>query len=169
MNPGLLCVMMKSVPCGVHIRIDESPDGDEVLFEESLPPEFFDLPKDDELSPTSNVEVCGRAYHASEWIMVEATVKVAMSLPCSMCNERTVFPIELSPWKQNFSEELVRDGMLDVSEALREAILLEVPLFIKCGGDSCRNINVIRQFLAPTDRVSGDDSEERNQPFLSLL
>jgi uncharacterized metal-binding protein YceD (DUF177 family) len=160
--------MMKRVPKSLRVCIGIGSD-EEISFEESLSPDFLDVPQGDELQAISNVEIVGRAYRVSEWIVVEADVKTSMGLPCSTCNEQTTFPIVLTSWKQNFPEEQARDGTLDITEALREAILLEVPLFVKCGGNECKNIDVIRQYLTSKDSTSEDDGEERNQPFLSLL
>jgi len=160
---------MSKRPCGLRVRIDGSIEGNEVLFEEQLSPDFLDLPQGDELLPVTDIDVCGRAYRASDWIMVEGSVKAQLSLPCATCNERTVFSVEISPWELNLPVDLAKDGMLDLTEVLREAILLEVPFIVKCGGETCRNESEIRKYLAPEGRHQTDDGEERNQPFLSLL
>ena len=142
---------------------------EEVIFENWLSPAFFELPEGDELMALSDIAVSGKAYWTSGWIMVEANAKVIMSLPCSMCNERTECTVELPLWEQTFPEERASEGTLDVTEELRGALLLEVPSFVKCGGDECKNIEDVRQYLVSSDPMSDDDGEERNQPFLSLL
>jgi uncharacterized metal-binding protein YceD (DUF177 family) len=151
------------------IRIDSSNHGKEVVFNERLSPAFLDLPNGDELSLTSDIIVSGRAYQASDWVMIHADVVVSMRLPCAICNEMAEFSVTLMPWEQSMPASSVKNGMLDVSEELREAILLEVPFFIRCNGDTCRNAEEVRKYLVSEDEKAANDGEERNQPFLSLL
>jgi uncharacterized metal-binding protein YceD (DUF177 family) len=158
---------MNTISQGLQIRIDSSQNEGEVLFEEIISRTLLDLHNDDELSPLSDIFVSGKAYRTQEWIMIEAQVKVSMCLPCSMCNEPSSFFIELLPWEESVEVSSVKDGMVDLSQELRDAILLEAPLCIRCGGDACRNIDEFRKYLAPENRTA--DSEEKNQPFLSLL
>ena len=147
---------------GLYIRIDGSQEG-ETLFEEQLDPDFLDLPEGDELVPSSKVTVRGTACRAGEWVVVKGEVETAMELPCAMCNERTVFAVGPFVWKADVPVADVKEGRLDLTEALREAVLLEVPYFVKCGGKVCRNEQTIRQYLAP------NETDERHQPFQSLL
>jgi uncharacterized metal-binding protein YceD (DUF177 family) len=160
---------MNSMPRGLRVRIDGSHSDCEVEFEERLPPKFLDLPHGDELSLVSDILVSGKAYRASEWIMIQANVTVSMHLPCSVCNEMCAFSVELMPWKRSVPASSVKDGMIDVSELLREDILLEVPFFVRCHGDTCRNADEFRKYYVSEDKIPADDGEERNQPFLSLL
>ncbi len=138
-----------------------------MLFEERLPPSFLDLPPDDELSAVSDIEVSGRAYQASEWVLVEGQVKASLRLPCSMCNEMCDVSVALTPWEASVSAEAIKEGIVDLSDELREAILIEVPFFVRCGGDVCRHIDDIKQYLA----ISGPDDQEDEtyQPFRALL
>jgi uncharacterized metal-binding protein YceD (DUF177 family) len=155
-------------PQGLYIRVEGSTDGEETLFEERLDPDFLDLPEGDELVPSSKVEVRGTAYRAGEWIVVEGRVETSMSLPCATCNEQTVFPIGPFVWKIDVLATNVKNGMLDLTEELREAILLEVPHLVKCGGEVCRNESTVRQYLV-SDEHRTDENDERYQPFRSLL
>jgi uncharacterized metal-binding protein YceD (DUF177 family) len=161
--------LTKSTSTGLKVRIDSSLHDDEMAFEERLPPGFLDLPSGDELSPVSDICVSGKAYHASEWILIQAEVTARMRLPCAVCNEMYEFSVELMPWKLSVPASSVKDGMLDVSSELREAILLEVPFFVRCGGDTCLNAEQVSKYFVPEGQFATDDGEERNQPFLSLL
>jgi uncharacterized metal-binding protein YceD (DUF177 family) len=157
------------MPRELRIRIDTSSDDGETVFEEQLSSDFLDLKENDELVAESDIKVLGKVYRASEWVMVEAYVSTTIGMPCAMCNERCSFGIDQMFWEQSVPLSSVRDGVVDLSESLREAILLEIPLFTKCGGDVCRNIDEVRTFLRSEDRAKGDEGEEKNQPFLSLL
>ena len=76
---------MNALTSGLRLRIDGSSQSDDVLFEERLSPTFLDLRPDDELSAASDIVMSGRAYRASEWVMIEGRVTVSMRLPCAVC------------------------------------------------------------------------------------
>ena len=151
---------------GLSIRVDGSADGEGTLFDERLDPAFLDLPEGDELTSSSEVHVHGTAYQTGEWVVIEGSVETTMSLPCAMCNERTVFSVGPFVWKIDIPATDVKNGMVDLTEALREAVLIEVPYLVKCGGEVCRNDSAVRQYLA-SDKT--DEDEELHQPFRSLL
>lgn len=154
-----------SKPHELSVRID----GEETLFEETLSPVFLELPPSDDLVPVSDVDVQGRVYKADEWVVVEGSVEASLSLPCATCNDRTEFRVSISPWELNLPVHEVKHGVLDLTGALREAILLEVPFVIKCGGEECRNRESVSRYLVSEEGGHSDDGEERNQPFRSLL
>lgn len=153
----------------LRVRIDSSRSDSEVVFTERLSRDFFDLASDDELSPQSDILVFGKAYCASEWIMVQALVTTLVCLPCSICDERCLLPIQLKQWEQSIPISSVKNGVIDLSESLREDLLLEVPNFIQCGGDTCKHADELRSYFRAEGTTLADDGEEKNQPFLSLL
>ena len=151
---------------GLHVRIEGSADGEAASFEERLDPKFLDLKEDDELTAPSEVCVRGTACRSGEWVIVEGSVETKMGLPCALCNEPTVFPVGPFVWKTELPASDVKGGEIDLTEALREAVLLEVPYVVKCGGKECRNERLFRQYLAPE---ATEENEERHQPFRTLL
>ena len=157
---------MSKKPHGLRVRIEGSGDKEGTPFEERLEPVFLDLRENDELTAPEEVCVCGTAYRSDEWVVVEGKVETKMELPCSMCNERTVVPIGPFVWKAELPASDVKGGEIDLTEALREAVLLEVPYVVKCGGKECRSDQSIRQYLAPE---ATKENEERHQPFRTLL
>ena len=150
----------------LHIRIEAEAEGEQTPFEEQLDPSFLDLSKDDELTSPSEVRVRGTACRSGEWVLVEGSIETALGMPCSMCNEQTVFSIGPFVWKTDLPATDVKGGEIDLTDALREAILLEVPYVVKCGGKECRNEASFRQYLVPE---ATEENEERHQPFRTLL
>ena len=158
---------MKTSQHGLHVRVDGASGSGEVVFEERLPPSFLDLPPDDEVSAASEIVVSGKAYRASEWIVVEGRVKTSFRLPCAICNEMCEYAVDIRSWEQNIPAKDVVDGVIDLSEPLREAVLIEIPFFAKCGGGTCRNIDDVKRFFRSEE--APEEREETHQPFLSLL
>jgi uncharacterized metal-binding protein YceD (DUF177 family) len=150
----------RGVMQGFQIHTESLKDGGEILLDESLDPSFLDLSEEDELKITSPVRVQGRAYRASDWIVVDAHLSVPVTLHCAMCNEPLLTTIEIKRWV--YEAEPPRDGVLHLEEALREAILIEVPFYPLCNGDSCHNIAEIQQFIHK-------EQAEGNKPFLEAF
>lgn len=142
-----------------HIPIDEQH---EVIVDEQLDPCFFDLSKDDELQAKHPVILEGKIYRASEWLIIEASARTRFTTSCPMCNEPFDIPIELPEWRHQQLLSEISGQTWDVTEALREALLIEVPFFVQCGGSTCRNIQEIEPFIRP-------DSPHGFQPFAHVL
>lgn len=139
--------------------------GEANCFQEALDPSVLELQEGDELSCASEVRVAGRVYRASEWFVVEGRIEAALKMPCMLCNEPFELTIVIPSWRVEVAADAVLNGTLDLTGPLREEILLEVPLFARCGGGECRNADTIRQYLRPAECTR----EEAHQPFLSLL
>lgn len=144
-----------------QIMTDRLNDGEEDPIDESLDPSFLDLAEHDELKVHLPVHVKGKVYKASEWIIVDAVVSVTMTLTCAMCNESFSKELLLKRWVHE--EKVPQNGVLDLKDALREDILLEVPFFSLCNGDSCHNIAEIQQFIRKEQVFEG------HKPFLEAL
>lgn len=144
-----------------RIMSDGLKEGEELILDEKLDPSFLDLSKDDELKISSSVVIQGKVYRASDWIIVDAFVSVPITLRCAMCNEPFIRNIELKRWVHE--EEAPKNGILDLGESLREDILLEVPYFALCSGESCQHITEIKQFIRK------ESPHEGYKPFLAAL
>ena len=143
------------------VMTDSLKEGEDTALDETLDPSILDLAEDDEIKVTSPVLVKGRVYRSSEWVIVDASVSVLVELPCAMCNEPFTRKIDLKRWVHE--QEAPKDGVLNLGETLREAILLEVPFFALCNGESCRNITEIEKFIRK------ECPHEGHKPFLEAL
>ena len=132
-------------------------------FQETLDPSFLDLTGDNEIAPCSNVFVSGQVDLADGWVILQSKIETSLLVSCATCAETFPMSIQIQSWKHQVNERENRNGWIDVTQMLRDEILLEVPLFIVCGGSACTNRESIGQYLVTREK------EEKNQPFLSLL
>ncbi len=144
-----------------QVLTDRLKDGEEDQIDEILDPSFLDLAEDDELTVTLPVQVKGKVYRASEWVIIDALVNVPVTLHCAMCNHPFSKEIVLKRWVHEV--QVPENGVLDMAEALREAILLEVPFFALCNGDTCHNMAEIEKY------IHKEQSFEGHKPFLEAL
>jgi uncharacterized metal-binding protein YceD (DUF177 family) len=144
--------------------IEQCRDGEEILFDEVLEPGFLNLEEDPELSADAPVRVHGKVYRALDWMILNAEVDTSLRVFCSMCNEPFPLACHLKQFVHEQQVSEIKDGTWDVKEALREAILLEVPYFALCGGKNCIHEAEIRPFL----RSNELEEEEGQKPFKDL-
>ena len=122
---------------------------------------FLEL-HDEELSAVQPISLKGTCSLVDGWIIITAHIQATLHAICSMCADDTDIVIDLPHWEH--TEEFSTQNTLDITEAVREAILLEAPFFPLCGGSVCRNIDKIRTFIR-----SEDETEETHTPFRDLL
>jgi len=120
-------------PC---VRIQTS-SFDEVSVQIQCRPSFLELADDDELLPISDVEVVGKAYCVEKSIIFTGNVRACFSLPCAVCNQRFDLNVSLTEWTHEEGWQKVQGREWDLSEPIREALLLQVPFYPRCGGEEC--------------------------------
>lgn len=151
----------------LHIYVDRCVAGQEFELDEQLDPQFLDLLPTDELVPLAPIAVRGKYYRADEWLIVDASITATIQMPCSMCNEKFSFSLQIPRWVHEQQLSQVEGGVWDMSAALRETILIEIPFFALCGTSACKNRSSIQPYLcqSPTAKVS---NEEQYLPFKDL-
>jgi uncharacterized metal-binding protein YceD (DUF177 family) len=148
-----------------EIFIDRLKEGEELSIDEFLEPSCLELKDDDELSASSPIHVQGRVYSASDWVIIDVKVNASVEMKCAMCNNQFTYAIEIPRFVYEKQMSTIEHGKWDVQNELREAILLEVPFFALCNGDSCRNIAEIQQFI----RTEQTSKKGENKPFLEAF
>ncbi len=145
------------------IPVDRCFAGESILLDEQIDPSFLELTEKDELVPASPVHVCGTVYCTDEWIIANARVTASFRLPCSACNEIFTLQIEVPAFSHQEAVEGLKRGFWDVGPSLREAILVEVPFFVRCGGSACAHMDDIQKYFRdPEKEIDG------HQPFRDL-
>lgn len=166
MTPEEDCTVVKAMSHKFCVSSDRCSDGQEEHIEEKLDPSLLDLQGTD-LVASSPILVEGKAYQVSGRMIIDAHVSTTLTTACAMCNEPTSIDIDIPQWLYEQECDSIHGSEWDLTEALREEILLAVPFFTQCGGDVCRNMAEIRTFVRPEEE---NESEGKGyQPFLELL
>jgi hypothetical protein len=140
---------------------DEHQD---ILVDDSVDAQFLDLANDDELQVTKPIVIKGRIYRTSEWLIIDASIRAVFNAACPLCNDSFELPVEIASWNHQQLISDVDGQTWDITEALRESILIEVPFFAQCGGSSCKNYKEVEPF------IRADAPEEcGHQPFAQAL
>lgn len=127
---------------------------------------FLEL-EEEEVSAAEHVNVKIEAYLTESHLILRMSGKTKISLPCSICNELTEVVIEIQNLYHNVPLEEITNGIYDFSEALREGLLLELPLFAECNQGACPKREEIRPYLKKDSSKKNDD-DNQYFPFSDL-
>ena len=133
------------------ILIDRLKGGLSQKIEEALDPSFLG-PSEPELRFTSKVKVKGEAYVTDSHLIVHLKASTKVSMPCAVCNQMIDVGLRSDDFYHTESLEEIRGAVFDYSEALREALLIELPKTVECNGGKCPEREVIEPFLKPPAR-----------------
>jgi len=134
----------------------------EVHIEKMLNPTFLQLSEKDDLTATKPIYLKGMIYPVDQWICIQAEIHATLQLPCATCNEPVSIDISLPKWTHQEERDSINHTCWDLSQPLREAILVEVPFLAYCGNRTCHNRKEIEKFLHKTSQQNG------HQPFANL-
>jgi uncharacterized metal-binding protein YceD (DUF177 family) len=134
------------------ILIDRLKGGQTQKIEEDLPPTFLQV-NEPELKFGSKVHVKGETYLTDEHLIIHLKAKTGFAMPCAVCNEMIESEIKVDNFYFTQPIEEIPSAIFDYSEALREAILIELPRTIECNQGNCRERETIKPFLKSETRV----------------
>lgn len=136
----------------LKIYIDRLKDGHIETLDLELPPSSLNILDERELSFPSPVKIHGEVYLADEHLIICLSLNTVIFLPCSICNERVETPIEIQKSYTTVPLDEIRSAIHDLTEEIRETLLLQVPPFIECHGGSCPERSELKKFMnSPTD------------------
>jgi uncharacterized metal-binding protein YceD (DUF177 family) len=130
----------------LKIYVDRLKEGATEKIAEELPPSFLEV-EEEALRFEKQVVLIGSAYLASDHLVVELNIKTSASTPCIICNEKIDIPLNVVNFRFTIPLSSIRSGVYDYGQEVREALLLEVPRFVECGGGHCPERETINKYL----------------------
>ena len=137
------------------IYVDRLGDGKEELLALSLSPSFMEIDEPD-LRFSTPLAIKGKVYLAEQYLALHYEIHTSFLMRCSICNEWTLVPMDLPLSTCAIPVDELRSHLYDCSQMIREAVLLEIPSYVECGGN-CPGRAELHQFLKGA-RPSRDES-----------
>ena len=119
------------------IKIDQIPDQG-MSFEGDEPPQTLALEPSEEFHPAGPLHYDLYAQRVDEMLIVRGTVSTDMNGCCARCTQIFSTTVTDSGFLRDYSD-LHGEEEVDITEDLREAILLNLPHFPLCD-DACRGL-----------------------------
>jgi uncharacterized metal-binding protein YceD (DUF177 family) len=152
----------------LKIYIDRLKNGQTQKIEESLSPEFLEIDEED-LVFDDPIILHGEAYIANEDLVIQLNIDTFVYLPCSICNDAVHTPITIKNIYLTRLLSEIPSAIFDLTEEIRESILLQTPLFAECNQGRCPERENIRKFLKNEQDIPEiGDKPHYNFPFADL-
>ncbi len=147
------------------IYIDRLKGGHVQKIEESFNPSFLEV-DEDELQFDLPVTVRGEAYLTDDHLVIHLAAATAAEMPCSVCNKMIKTPLTVGNFYHTEPLSEIRDAIYDFREALREALLIELPRTVECNAQTGQGTCPSRETLTPYLR--GKARSETYFPFADI-
>ncbi len=118
------------------ILIDRLKGGQTQKIEEMADPAFLG-PDEPELRFQAKVSVKGEAYLAEADLIIHLKARTKIQMPCAVCNKMIEVHLQVDNFYHAEPIEEIPSAVFDYSEALREALLIELPRTVECNGGTC--------------------------------
>lgn len=145
------------------------PEG--LTLEGQITDDIFQLPPQDHIVPVTPITFRARAYIIDGDLVVEGDFACDFELECSRCLENFIFSVNLTG--HDLAENLENPVEADLTQALREDILLALPVYPHCEeGKIPRRCPAEGKFDSPRQSPqaaeSGGSGEEAPNPWAAL-
>lgn len=151
----------------LQIFVDRLKDGRQEKIRATLSPEVINV-HETELDFKKDVEVDGEAYLAQNELVIRFQVKTVCEKPCNICNEMVVVPLHVQNAYHAVPLEEIKGAVFDLSDQLRETILLEIPAFAECCDGKCPHRAQMGPFLKNKSAKTDQTADEGYNPFARL-
>jgi hypothetical protein len=145
------------------IYIDRLKNGQEI-YDETVPPEFLKI-QEQALHFRENIRIKGMTYLTSTHLITCLNIEASAFIPCCICNEMVRIPITIKNLCLSHPIEEIKTAIFDLSDEIRESILIDIPQFTECNQGKCPHRSFVQQFLNKKSTPSHDTS---HFPFSDL-
>ncbi len=133
------------------ILIDRLKGGHTQKIEEDFDPSFLG-PDEPDLRFPKKVRVKGEAYVTDAHLIIHLKAETQVSMPCAICNQMIGADLKVDSFYHTEPIEEIPSAVFDPSEALREALLIELPKTVECNGGNCPERATMAPYLRPEAR-----------------
>lgn len=143
------------------ILIDRLKGGQTHKIEELADPAILG-PDEPELKFKSKVFAKGEAYLTDDHLIVHLKTATTVAMPCAICNHLIDIELKVDNFYHAEPIEEIRGAIFDISEALRQSLLLELPRTVECKGGNCPDRSTLAAYMRP------QKDDRPNFPFADM-
>ncbi len=134
----------------LKIFVDRLKGGGVYTLDEVCPTDFMDL-NDPEIKVGETLSCKGEAYLAESELIVHLDISTTIFMPCAICSEAVEVPILLKGLYLNQNLDRLKNGVYDLSSAIREEILLSLPRRAECEGSCPKREEYKKYFVSENE------------------
>ena len=145
------------------IFLDRLYDGKKQILDATIEKETLFL-DEAEIKFTDSILVKGKAYLASDHLVIRISAKVPITMPCVICNDPVSFLLGIKDQFYTIMREEIPSRIYCFKDLLRENLLLELPQIKECNG-GCKKRAEIAPFL---QQDTTDQKPSTHFPFSGI-
>lgn len=149
------------------VYVDRLKDDKPESWDLEVSPDFLSF-SEKEMSFDSPVYVHGMAQVTDDELLVQLQLATKVTMPCSICNQKFEYQFQAEPVVHCVPVKEVKGAVFDWGPIAREAILLDLPHFAKCGGEHCHNQGEMERYMKAGQAGDASDKDGNYQPFANL-
>ena len=134
------------------IYIDRLKGGHTVRLDGSFDQTFLGI-DEPELKFHKPVVVSGEAYLTDDHLVIHLTASTTAEMPCAICNAMIQTKLATKDFYHTEPLSDIPAAVFDLSEPLREALLIELPRTVECNEGRCPSREVLQPFMRPDKRL----------------
>lgn len=150
----------------LKIYVDRLKDGRREALHATVSPLQLSMPDEIELQFAAPITVGGEAYLTDDHLIARLDIRTEALMPCSICNQKAPFALSIDHHYVTIPLEEIHNALYDLSDEIRETLLLHVPPFIECQEGTCPDRSTINTFLK-TPSTTG--ASPHHFPFADLF
>lgn len=132
------------------IFLDRLTEGNEQDLDDVIPSDLI-FANEHELKFGKDTTIKGKAYLASDHLVIDIYAKVEVKMPCIICSKWVPFVLEMEKQTHTIPIEDVKNKIYNYQDLIKESILLQIPQTIECAS-SCPERPSIAQFLVKEEK-----------------
>ncbi|MEN9343876.1 MAG: hypothetical protein RLZZ453_663 [Chlamydiota bacterium] len=136
-----------------------------MVIQETLLPEFLQI-DDEELRFSLPIQLKLEAYLADDHLVMGLDASTEAELPCAICNEPVKIVLNVKNKHLTLALDEIQTSVLDLSNEVRENILLQVPLFTECSQGKCPEREGLKKFFK---KDLSEEEDAAHFPFKDFL
>lgn len=140
----------------LKIYIDRLKGGQTLKIDETISSDFLEIDEKDLLFEDF-VQIKGKIYLADEHLIIHLDIKTSAYLPCNICNDSVHVPIVMKNIYLTKPLSEIKKTIYDLTEEVRESILLQAPPFVECNGGNCPERSGLKKFLKTEQKIKSNE------------
>jgi len=156
------------VASALKIYVDRLKEGHKEKIDLILPPDLMEV-NEQELAFLNPITLKGETYLAEDHLVLHLQLETKATLPCIVCNQAVKIPLVIQDFYHAEPIAEIKGAIFDYTEKVREALLLQTPIYIECSNGKCPERKTLNKYLKTTSPSEKGSSEEHPHfPFANL-
>ncbi len=137
----------------LKIYADRLKSGAEENIKEEVDSSLLDI-NEPNLRFAPTIKITGKAYLANDHLIIQLQIQSEVTVPCAICNDDVTVPLSIKDFIHTHSLSSIPSHVIDYTNEVREAILLNTPDFTECHKGKCPERAKLKKFIKTEEETA---------------